>query len=195
MFLSGEVKTLPRGKVSNTKEHEKQIIIYELIGIALVALALIIFVSIYAMSQDYITYNSNPGTIGGFLVKVAASLMGKGKILLPFTLLYIGYRYIKDNIGIKYDLRTLGAMLLLASILIVLHINVEFINVADNIKSGFHGQGGGILGAVLVVIFRTFFGLWGTWIISGAFFIAGIILTSGFSLKKSSCSRFCDSFS
>lgn len=174
---------MARVKKVIAKVSDRQIIINELIGLALIAISLIMFISIFVISQNNITNNSYPGAIGAALVRFSKMLMGEGKFFLPMGLLYLGYRHIKDNAGIKYDLRTSGAVLIISSLLMIMHINQQFLGIMDNLIAAKDGVGGGIIGSVLIIIFRSFFGLWGAWIFSGVFFIAGIMMFTGFSLK------------
>ena len=174
---------MARAKKEIAKASDRQIIINELIGLALIAVSLIMFISIFVISQNQITNNSYPGAIGAALVRFSEMLMGEGNFFLPLGLLYLGYRHIKDNAGIKYDLRTNGAILIIFSILMIMHIDQQYLGPMDNFTAARAGNGGGIIGAILIIVFRSLFGLWGAWIFVGAFFIAGIMMFTGFSLK------------
>lgn len=175
---------MAKNKNNTAKETERQIIKKELFGLALIALSLIISISLYVMSQGMLTTSTNPGALGSFFVRIAEGLMGGGKFLFPLALFYLGIRYIKDNIRIKYDLRFLGVVLFIFSFLMGLHMQVNYIDYSSYLKEGLQGIGGGLIGAILVLLFRTFFGLWGAWIISGTFFVAGVMMITGFSLKN-----------
>ncbi|MBE3571447.1 MAG: DNA translocase FtsK [Moorella humiferrea] len=155
----------------------------EIIGVALVALALLCLAGLYVLDLGYISTAASIGAVGRLLAGFLKTLTGEGKYLFPLILGAWGLRLIAGGKVKDSRPRLLGGILLFLTFLSALH--QPYLNSAsykDILAMGLTGQGGGLIGAVVSIIFKSVFGRVGTWIVLVALGIISFLLVTGVSL-------------
>ncbi|PRR75472.1 FtsK/SpoIIIE family DNA translocase [Neomoorella humiferrea] len=157
----------------------------EIIGVALVALALLCLAGLYVLDLGYISTAASIGAVGRLLAGFLKTLTGEGKYLFPLILGAWGLRLIAGGKVKDSRPRLLGGILLFLTFLSALH--QPYLNSAsykDILAMGLTGQGGGLIGAVVSIIFKSVFGRVGTWIVLVALGIISFLLVTGVSLTR-----------
>ncbi|GAW91547.1 FtsK/SpoIIIE family DNA translocase [Calderihabitans maritimus] len=173
----------------------------EIVGIILVALALLSAVSIYIVDSGlWIEKGQAVGSIGRFLVRFLSTMAGQGRYLLPLLLAGYGVWLMRRNQHFPLSPRAYGTLFLYLIILAAMHLPIIVEKQAGQaLRLALDGYGGGVLGALVAVVFYTFFGIAGTYIILGALMLISILmitelsltalLRKGFERLKSFCYR------
>ncbi|TYO97864.1 FtsK/SpoIIIE family DNA translocase [Desulfallas thermosapovorans] len=140
---------------------------YEVIGVTLLAMAILVLVSIV---------NPGVGLAGSFINNSLMHLAGEGRFLFPALLAVAGYKMLcRKKKKIKKTVNFYGALIMAVVALTILHlpIPVDYI-----IKAGWQGDGGGFIGGVTYFILIKSFGKPGVYIILATMFIVGLLLST-----------------
>lgn len=157
----------------------------EIIGVALVALALLCLAGLYVLDLGYISTAASIGAVGRLLAGFLKTLTGEGKYLFPLILGAWGLRLIAGGKIKDSRPRLFGGILLFLTFLSALHQPyLDSTSYKDILAMGLTGQGGGLIGAVISIIFKSIFGRVGTWIVLAALGIISFLLVTGVSLTR-----------
>jgi S-DNA-T family DNA segregation ATPase FtsK/SpoIIIE len=153
----------------------------ELVGIGVIALALLMLVSVFAPNSE-LSSGEGVGAIGGFVARVLSSLTGDGKYLMPLIMVIWGVKLFLGRRASFFHNRMPGLVILALIGLAFFHMTIpaEF----WTLQAGFAGYGGGAIGAALTISFTYLFGLKGSYIILSTLFFAGIVLATQLSLAQ-----------
>ncbi|SMB97167.1 DNA translocase FtsK [Thermanaeromonas toyohensis ToBE] len=156
----------------------------EILGVALLALALLFSAGIYATATGWMNPSATIGALGNLMVKVLEGLTGQGKFMVPLFLTLWGLRLIVGAPGRGLKPRLWGSILFLLVLLTGLHQPLVPGHKAKELLAlGLTGQGGGVVGGLMSVIFMAIFGRVGTWIVLGATGVIAFLLFTGISLQ------------
>lgn len=136
---------------------------HEIVGISFLAAGLLGIVCLFSPTA---------GTVAFYVEKAMRVLAGEGRYMFPLLMAFWGYKLIK---GTKLDApnRAWGGSILFFVAITLLH---AAISPGAGWREGIGGKGGGLLGAVLYLLFYKSFGTAGTIIILGAFSLIGFLL-------------------
>jgi len=143
----------------------------EILGITLVALAILGLVSLLSPSA---------GLVSEFFDRVLKSLAGEGRYLLPVMLALAGVRLVHRRERAKFSPRMAGVLLVFFVILTFLH---QLIPLDDSFKAGAAGDGGGLIGGLFSYLFRRSFGTPGAYIILAAATLVALLLLTNLSFS------------
>lgn len=152
-------------------------------GIGLVAIAVytgwIIVQAPSAAGMEFSAYNillrEQMGIIGSMVYLLMQSLLGNGVLLFPLIFVSAGIALILDRQ--PTSMQKTGIVLACLVILTLLHINVAYISIKDNLMLGLMGTGGGVIGAAVSMMLLHCIGKAGTYIaLSCAALIAAILI-------------------
>ena len=167
----------------------------EIVGILLVTLAVLIFLSLWSFSlhdvgwsglleRDTVAEHGNPqnlvGLVGAYIAKGLIWLVGSAALAIPFVILAFGIRmFLTER---KSVTTILGSVLLILglSTLVWLHHPVSVQVLEDGITSGVYA---GHAGAWTAGKLEPLFGRWGTTILLGALLLVSLLLVTSFSLS------------
>ena len=168
------------GKVSQgLKEGLKN----EIIGIAMIAVSILLLVSFWLVPVGYYSpYSSKAGAVGGFLVRVLAGIAGNGRFLFPLIMGVAGFVMMRGKSKTILKQKFLGMLILFLTALAWLHFPVSAPNAKTYLALGVQGSGGGLAGAVICWLLKTGFGRIGTTVILSAFTIVSLLLITNISL-------------
>ncbi|MDD2497668.1 MAG: DNA translocase FtsK [Desulfitobacteriaceae bacterium] len=168
------------GKVSQgLKEGLKN----EIIGIAMIAVSILLLVSFWLVPVGYYSpYSSRAGAVGGFLVRVLAGIAGNGRFLFPLIMGVAGFVMMRGKSKSILKQKFLGMLILFLTALAWLHFPVSAPNVKTYLALGVQGSGGGLAGAVICWLLKTGFGRIGAMVILSAFTIVSVLLITDISL-------------
>lgn len=156
----------------------------EILGVTLLALALLFSTGIYATATGWMNPSITIGALGNLMVKVLEGLTGQGKFMVPFLFTLWGLRLIVGAPGKGLKPRLWGSILFLLVLLTGLHQPLVPGHKAKELLTlGLAGQGGGVVGGLMSVICLAIFGRVGTWIVLGATGVIAFLLFTGISLK------------
>jgi S-DNA-T family DNA segregation ATPase FtsK/SpoIIIE len=143
---------------------------FEITGITLLALAILIFISIV---------NPSVGVVGKLVNNSLTRLTGEGRYLLPVLLFFFGCKtlYYKSKAGMFINIY--GAMIITVVTLTLLHFSVPW---EYALKAGLQGDGGGIIGGVAYFLLLRSFGVWGLYIVLAALLLVGLLLLTNQSI-------------
>lgn len=168
-------------KSASMKEETK----HEILGVSLIALAILLFISFYLVPIHEAGDSREMGTIGVFIVKVLAGVVGSGRFIIPVMMMVLGIFLVRNQSYGFIKQKLLGMLVLFLSFITFLHFYIE----ADTFKlylvSGLKGEGGGLIGAVFCWLLQKGFGDIGARVILGALSIVSIILVTEISLISS----------
>ncbi|WP_258360451.1 FtsK/SpoIIIE family DNA translocase [Moorella sulfitireducens] len=158
----------------------------EIIGVALVAMALLCLAGLYVLDVGYMSSTASIGAVGQLLVGFLKTLTGEGKYIFPLFLAAWGIRLIAGGKMKDTRPRLLGGILLFLTFLSALHqpLVMNGSTYKEVLAYGVAGQGGGLLGALVSLFLRSIFGRVGTWIVLVALGIIAFLLTTGVSLTR-----------
>lgn len=159
----------------------KQDLKFEIIGILLIAFAILCLVSIFAIENLTFAQGSQAiGAIGSFLVRTLSGLFGKGKYFFAILTGLYGVIVMKEKKAASFSPRTLGVLFVFGSLLAFLHLKYMVLeNIKAIIKLGIEGLGGGLIGALLSIILNKAFGELGSYVILATLSLIGILLITG----------------
>lgn len=167
----------------------------EIVGILLVTLAVLIFLSLWSFSlhdvgwsglpeSDTVAERGSPqnlvGLVGAYIAKGLIWLVGSAALAIPFVILVYGIRVFQTE---RKSLTTiLGSVLLILglSTLVWLHHPVSVQVLEDGITSGVYA---GHAGAWTAGKLEPLFGRWGSTILLGALLLVSLLLVTSFSLS------------
>ena len=167
----------------------------EIVGILLVTLAVLIFLSLWSFSlrdvgwsglpeSDTVVERGSPhnlvGLVGAYIAKGLIWLVGSAALAIPFVILVFGIRmFLAER---KAVTTILGSVLLILglSTLVWLHHPVSVQVLEDGITSGVYA---GHAGAWTAGKLEPLFGRWGTTILLGALLLVSLLLVTSFSLS------------
>ncbi|SFR01840.1 DNA translocase FtsK [Desulfoscipio geothermicus] len=155
---------MPRG--NKLKDELK----YEIAGITLLALAILIFISII---------NPSVGMVGKLVNNSLMRLAGEGRYLLPVLLAFFGCKMLYRKSKARMPVNIYGAMIVTVVALTLLHFSIPGDYV---LKAGLQGDGGGIIGGVTYFLLLKSFGIWGVYIILAALLLVGLLLLTNQSI-------------
>ncbi|OCL27175.1 cell division protein FtsK [Orenia metallireducens] len=140
---------------------------YEFVGIFLIAMAFL----------NWISFSSkDTGLIGNIFNKGLKYIIGKGIYGFPILLVFLGITMIyRSKAKIKFTPRTIGTIIILLVVQTLLHIQVEH---PLEFEAALEGKGGGLVGGVILYIFRKCFAEYGTYVILAALTLIGVLLMS-----------------
>ncbi len=167
----------------------------EIVGILLVTLAVLIFLSLWSFSlhdvgwsgfpeSDTVVERGSPqnlvGLVGAYIAKVLIWLVGSAALAIPFVILVYAIRMFLTKR--KSVTTILGSVLLIMglSTLVWLHHPVSVQVLEDGITSGVYA---GHAGAWTAGKLEPLFGRWGTTILLGALSLVSLLLITSFSLS------------
>ena len=167
----------------------------EIVGILLVTLAALIFLSLWSFSLHDVGWSGLPesdtvaerggpqnlvGLVGAYIAKGLIWLVGSAALAVPFVILVYGIRIFKTER--KSFTTILGSVLLILglSTLVWLHHPVSVQVLEDGITSGVYA---GYAGAWTAGKLEPLFGRWGTTILLGALLLVSLLLVTSFSLS------------
>lgn len=155
---------------SRKQKMKKQNISQILSGISLLAIAAytgwIIVQAPSAAGIEFSQYHTilreQMGIIGSAVYLLMQSLLGNGVLLFPIFFAAAGIVLIGDRP--LASTQKMGVVLLCLVILTLLHMNVTYISVRDNLILGLMGTGGGVIGALISMLLLGSIGKVGTYI-------------------------------
>ena len=167
----------------------------EIVGILLVTLAALIFLSLWSFSlhdvgwsglpeSDTVAERGSPqnlvGLVGAYIAKGLIWLAGSAALVIPFVILLYGIRVFQKER--KSFTTILGSVLLILglSTLVWLHHPVSVQVLEDGITSGVYA---GHAGAWTAGKLEPLFGRWGSTILLGALLLVSLLLVTSFSLS------------
>ena len=167
----------------------------EIVGILLVTLAVLIFLSLWSFSlrdvgwsglpeSDTVVERGSPhnlvGLVGAYIAKGLIWLVGSAALAIPFVILLYGIRIFQTE---RKSLNTtLGSVLFILglSTLVWLHHPVSVQVLEDGITSGVYA---GHAGALAAGKLEPLFGRWGSTILLGGLLLVSLLLVTPFSLS------------
>ncbi|SES77780.1 DNA translocase FtsK [Anaerobranca gottschalkii] len=150
----------------------------------------IIFATIAGLSLASLIFTDQVGKIGQTIQKLLFVLAGKSSLFIPFLLLIYSFKLMFDEeFSFKLNNRVIGIIIFYWTFLLTNHVLALFpitepMSNIEILRLGLRGEGGGILGAFLAVIFLKGLGVIGTFITSISFLIIGLILILDISIAK-----------
>jgi len=145
---------------------------FELLGIAVITLALLALASLLIPSM---------GTAGRLLNHGLLAISGGGRFLLPLFFLYAGFQFIRMRGSMLQTPLLYGLLLSLILILTFLHLHIPL---SGTFAAGLQGKGGGLLGALGSYLLVKYFDLAGSYIILTSLLIIAVILFTGLSITE-----------
>lgn len=161
---------------SNRKSSNQSSLKYEILGVLLFALAILIIVSFF----------KSTGIIGNILISLLKFFTGKiGSLLFAGMLIYFACVNCWLRRPFMEGPRNKGVILLFATVLIVFHLILlpagvsrgDAISILYN--SGLDGEGGGLIGALLSMVSIYLLARTGTMILTAALCIISLIMLTG----------------
>ncbi|HHY14328.1 MAG TPA: DNA translocase FtsK, partial [Thermoanaerobacterales bacterium] len=157
------------------KKLQKSLIIYDIYGVALIAFAILSFLSIF---------NNSAGQVGNILDKFLKGLIGGGAYIIPFIFLLLGLYVVLHKDKLVFSYKSVGIIVIFIITIVYLHIPVQlghtdmkyYEKLKRSIVMGAEGKGGGFAGSLISILLLKLFGNIGTKVILGASFLIGIIL-------------------
>ena len=180
-----------KGKTKRGRKKAKKLNISQILsGIGLLAIAvytgLIVVQAPSAAGMEFSQYNiilrEQMGIIGSMTYLLMQSLFGNGVLLFPVIFAAAGIAMIMDRMptGMQKTGIVLGVLVILA----LLHINVTYISVKDNLMLGLMGTGGGVIGAAVAMLLLSCVGKAGAYIALVCAALIAAILTCHALLTK-----------
>ena len=143
----------------------------EILGVAIIALAILITLSLFQMA----------GLFGVYVLIGLKWVVGSGRYLAPIFLLVLGGLFFTKEPEDNLEQTTLGFSLLLFSFTVARHLSVSE---AHAFKTSHVWEYGGILGATFSLILRNLLGLPGSYVMVAAGVVASILFLTGISLRE-----------
>ncbi len=137
---------------------------YEILGISLLALAILGLASFY---------NPSLGAIGNFIGRVSKGICGEGRIIFPLILGVFGLRLMLQRSRSTISVKVYGAAMLFFITLTVMHMQYPL---EQAFALGYEGMGGGIIGAAFSYVLQKAFGQTGSYIILTAATLVALLL-------------------
>lgn len=152
----------------------KETLKYELIGIGLIAMGALAWISLTS---------NKAGTIGGWLAFLLRGLAGQGSAIFPVILVLTGLRMMISRTNSGPGNKTYSLLALTLVILSFLHLKINLkLTLESYFNTGFQGLGGGIIGAGVAFILNKAFGKVGAYIILASTSLASVLVLTNSSL-------------
>lgn len=155
---------------------------HEILGISLIALAILLGISFYLIPINKTGDSRLMGTLGVFAVRVLAGVFGMGRYIIPVILIVFGIFLLRNKPYGFIKQKLVGMIVLFLCLITFLHFYID----ADTLKlyliTGLKGEGGGLIGAFFCWLMQKGFGEIGAQIILGALSMVSIILITDISL-------------
>ncbi len=148
----------------------KETLKFELIGIALIALGALAWISLTS---------NKAGTLGSWLALFLRGLAGQGSAVFPVVLALAGLRMMVSRTASGAGSRTYSLLALALVILGYLHLKLP---PESYFAAGAKGQGGGVLGGSVAYLLIKAFGMVGSYIILASTALASILVMTNSSL-------------
>lgn len=149
---------------------------YEILGLALAAVAVLILLSLYS---------SSVGVVGNLVGRGCRILTGEGAFLLPLLAGYWGFKLLKERNPAKYPGKIYGS--LVGSLVFVTTLHLVLVSPEGSFRivvgAGLDGDGGGVLGGVLGWVLFQCFGMIGSVIVLVAVGLAAVTLFTELSIS------------
>ncbi len=162
----------PTEKKSSTRPSHREHIKYQLLGIAIMALAALWLATFFTAS---------PGMLGRIMTRTMLVLTGEGRYVLPLLLALAGIKMLTGEQRFRLNARGTGILVLYMTVLFYLHMDII---PSQYFKAALLGQGGGFLGAAGVYLLNLLFGRVGTYIVLTALGLVALILITGSTLGQ-----------
>lgn len=127
-------------------------------------------------------YTETTGFIGQFLGRVLRALVGDTAILIPLLLAVLAVAIFYKREELEFNTRIVG--LIMAILVLAGWIHAIKIPQQTYWVNGLAGQGGGIIGAILVIALDKAFGVTGKWLFLSAFLLVSMLLVTSISLRS-----------
>lgn len=167
-------------KKSSTKKTQKNKINITSVLIGIVLLALTVYSGWLIIKSPDVTgmklgdLQAEMGFLGGVIYLLMHGLTGSGIVLFPILFCLTGLCLLS---GKKLsNMQIAGAILAACAVLTLLHMHITYVDVKDNLLLGLGGTGGGVIGAVLSMIFLKLLGTAGTYIVLFCSAVVSIVL-------------------
>lgn len=148
----------------------------ELIGIAILALGLLLLIG-YTLAPDANSASVGAvGAVGLFFLRSMRFFAGNGAVALPVFLLLFGILVCIDRNRADTKARYIGLAILFIGILGFLHLEQDIVAFKQYISAAAGGSGGGIFGSLIDFVLLKAFGRVGTIIILITLIVIGILL-------------------
>lgn len=136
----------------------------ELIGILSIVLGIILGIGLFS---------DLAGIVGDGLQLIARVLAGNGAYLFPFLFFFCGAALIYSK-QVKITPRLVGVIILLCTLFTLFHV-LESVP-GKEFPTAIDGNGGGLIGGILVFFLRSLLGPIGTYVVMGAAALVGVLL-------------------
>lgn len=154
---------------------------YEIAGLLLLTLAVLTMASLIFGGNKPFWGTYRLGATGHFLAEALRSLTGQGRYAVPLLIGLAGIKVMRERQYFVLTGRDWG--LTLAFLIMLTSLHLPWVNWNPLIQ-GLAGQGGGALGAVLVLALVKVFGHLGTYIILVALSLVSLLLVTSISLVE-----------
>lgn len=161
----------------------------EVLGILLLSFSLLCLVSIYAARTESGPPLQGAGIFGEMLYHWLGIAAGSGRLLLPLLIGLLGVKVIRGNTQSRLSLRLSGivSLSLLYLCFLSMYLLVSRPYYQDDPvnllwKAGLAGEGGGVVGSLLAIVFSKVFGLIGGFIVLAAVAAVSVLLVTETSL-------------
>jgi DNA segregation ATPase FtsK/SpoIIIE, S-DNA-T family len=156
----------------------------EITGIIIIAISILLLLSfLFAPDQDTAEISAF-GVVCLYLIKALRFLAGHGAIIVPIFLLVFGILVCVGRNQQNSSGRLAGLSLIFLSVLGFMHLNQQITDFETYIDLALEGDGGGIIGALLIFALLKTIGRIGTIILLVAFILIGILLSFQTSLRQ-----------
>lgn len=152
----------------------------ELIGILLILLGLISFISIFSDKM---------GIIGDLLYRVFSYFSGGANFILSLFIIFIGFTLVIENLKENSKKYIFSSLILLICVLILFDVNkgqnltlIERINLSSEYATV--GKGGGIIGATFGFFMYKLFGTLGSYVLTSLIILGTLFWTFSFNLSN-----------
>jgi len=147
----------------------------EILGIVIIAVALLLFVSYILAPTD--ADAAGMGAVSLLLIDLMRFFAGSAAIALPFLLLVFGVLVLLNrNKNENSNLRLAGLIMMFAALLGLLHLGMPMQSFGAYMLDAVSGNGGGIIGGLLAFALISGFGIAGAVIILLAVILIGLLI-------------------
>ena len=177
-----KTKKQPAKKQPDKKNSKKSTldITSVLTGIGLLALTIysgwLIFQAPGVIGTELRDLQAEMGFLGGMIYLLMHGLMGNGIVLFPFLFCLAGLSMLSGKRLSRMQIA--GGVMAVCAVLTLLHMNVTYVDIKDNLLLGAGGMGGGVIGAVFSMILQKLLGTVGTYIVLFCVAVIAIVLVA-----------------
>jgi len=154
-------------------------------GVILVALSLFCFAGLI--------WSGETGRFGLIINMALRTLAGDAAIIIPFFMLLFSLRYLMPKRKLKFNIRILGFIIFLLTVLLWVHFRFIIEQPAllasnqlffDSILLGFYREGGGVLGGIFASVSYSILGQLGSYILIISLFVISVLMVFDISLYR-----------